>query len=254
MSFKEVLDFLLPQMDEPLQVGFLFVIVLMMGFTMVSAHLTARAHSWEKKWNSGTTDDHSDDLDIEHGSVTDLWHAVATAPEKLAEIMPGMLLVVGLLGTFLGLGLALNHASNILGQPNALSASGAASSMQDLMGLLQGLGTKFKTSTWGITGFVLLKIWSELTRFEEKRLIWVIGKVKTELEHRKKAQAVATDAAREALFCQINDAANKISYGFSEQTVALIANNKSLHREQTLLHQQDRYALPDTLVECLDPA
>ncbi len=238
MSSKEVLDFLLPQMDEPLQVGFLFVIVLMMGFTMVSAHLTARAHSWEKKWNSGTADDHSDDLDIEHGSVTDLWHAVATAPEKLAEIMPGMLLVVGLLGTFLGLGLALNHASHILGQPNALSASGAASSMQDLMGLLQGLGTKFKTSTWGITGFVLLKIWSELTRFEEKRLIWVIGKVKTELEHRKKAQAVAADAAREALFCQINDAANKISHGFSEQIVALIASNKSLHQKQTLLHQQ----------------
>lgn len=238
MSSKEVLDFLLPQVDEPLQVGFLFVIVLMMGFTIVSAHLTARAHSWEKKWNSGTADDHSDDLDIEHGSVTDLWHAVATAPEKLAEIMPGMLLVVGLLGTFLGLGLALNHASHILGQPNALSASGAASSMQDLMGLLQGLGTKFKTSTWGITGFVFLKIWSEFTRFEEKRLIWVIGKVKTELEQRKKAQFVAAEAAKEALFLQISDAANKISHGFSEQIVALIESNKSLHQEQTLLHQQ----------------
>jgi hypothetical protein len=45
MNSKAVLDFLLPQMDEPLQVVFLIVIVLMMGFTMISAHLTARANS-----------------------------------------------------------------------------------------------------------------------------------------------------------------------------------------------------------------
>lgn len=158
MNFHDVLDFLLPNFGDPLQVAFMIILLVMILATVVSAHKYAGPAAWEQKWNRGTPNDDSDDLDIEHGSVTDLWHAVATGPEKLAEVMPGLLLVVGLrLGTFLGLGLALNHASNILGQPDAMNASGAADSMKDLLGLLQGLGTKFKTSTWGISGFVLLK-------------------------------------------------------------------------------------------------
>jgi methyl-accepting chemotaxis protein len=238
MNPSEVISFLLPEFSDPLQVGFFALILLMMAFTIVSAHLRARPASWERKWNRGTPDDCSDDLDIEHGSVTDLWHAIATAPEKLAEIMPGMLLVVGLLGTFLGLGLALNHASSILGQANALSASGAANSMQDLLGLLQGLGTKFKTSTWGITGFVLLKIWSELTRFEEKRLTWVIAKVKSELEHRKKDQAAAEAAKQEVLYTQIRNAASSISQAIAEQTAQQMERDKASH--QHALHVLER--------------
>lgn len=230
MSPIEVLHFLLPDFSEILQLVFFAIIIAMMVFTAVSAHKTARPESWERKWNRGTPNDHSDDLDIEHGSVTDLWHAVATAPEKLAEIMPGMLLVVGLLGTFIGLGLALNHASNILGQANALSAGAAADSMQNLMGLLQGLGTKFKTSTWGILGFVLLKIWSELTRFEEKRLTWVIGKVKAELENRKQGQSAAASARQEALLTKIGDATNGIVGGMAQQIALLIQNQKVLQR------------------------
>lgn len=166
MITQEIVDFLLPDFADPIQVAFMCILLVMISSTIISTQLVAKPSSWEKKWNKGTPDDDSDDLDIEHGSVTDLWHAVATAPEKVADIMPGMLLVVGLLGTFLGLGMALNHASNILGQPDAMNASSAASSMHDLLGLLQGLGTKFKTSTWGICGFVLLKITSELTRFD----------------------------------------------------------------------------------------
>ena len=230
MNPSEILGFLLPQLNDPLQMVFLVIILLMMGVTIISAHRSAHPASWEKKWNRGTPDNSSDALDIEHGSVTDLWHAVATAPEKLAEIMPGMLLVVGLLGTFLGLGLALNHASNILGQADALSASGAANSMQDLLGLLQGLGTKFKTSTWGIAGFILLKIWSELTRFEEKRLTWVIGKVKVELESRKQEQSLAEVVKQKALFDQIDGASSKIVTGLAEQIAQLMESNKSLHQ------------------------
>lgn len=230
MNPSEVIDFLSPQWNDTLQVVFFAIILLMMGFTVISAHRTARPAFWESKWNRGTPDDHSDDLDIEHGSVTDLWHAIATAPEKLAEIMPGMLLVVGLLGTFLGLGLALNHASNILGQADALSSSGAANSMHDLVGLLQGLGTKFKTSTWGIAGFVLLKIWSELTRFEEKRLTWVIGRVKMELERRKKEKVDADKLKQDVLFTQISNAADHISTGFAKQVTLQLERDKASHQ------------------------
>lgn len=208
---SELIDFLLPKLDDFLQMLFLIAILVMMAYTTIGAHWAARPDSWERKWNRGKSNRDDNGLDIEHGSVTDLWHAVATSSEKLAEIMPGMLLVVGLLGTFLGLGLALNHASNILGQSNAV-----ADSMGDLLGLLRGLGTKFKTSTWGIIGFLLLKIWSEVTRFDEKRLVWVINKVKAELARRARERQDADNRRQQALFQQISNASAVIVRGISD--------------------------------------
>jgi hypothetical protein len=231
MTGGEVMAFILPQMDDPIQVAFLLIILVLMFGTMISAHLTARPSSWEKKWNGGTPDDSSDDLDIEHGSVNDLLHAVATVPEKIAEIMPGMLLVIGLLGTFLGLGLALNKASAILGQAQAMSAGAAADSLSHLMGLLQGLGTKFKTSTWGITGFIFLKVWIESTRFEEKRLTWVISKVKAELEMRKRQKIAEASNKREALHAEIAAVAAHVVAGLEEQIGKMLVLEQGQHKQ-----------------------
>lgn len=231
MKIDDILAFLAPQ-AEPLQLTFFLLLAGFALATIVATHRTARPASWERKWNRGTPDDASDDLDIEHGSVTDLWHAVATAPEKLADIMPGMLLVIGLLGTFLGLGMALNQASTILGHADLSDPRAASDSMQSLLGMLQGLGTKFKTSTWGILGFVVLKVWSEVTRFEEKRMTWVIGKVKVELEARKRAEGAARDAREQVLFGQIGGTAQTIVEGFATQVAALIAQGQAQHAEQ----------------------
>ena len=230
MNASEFFGFITPQ-NEPLQLGFFVLIVTMFFGTIISTWLNAKGASWEGNWNNGTPDDRSDDLDIDHGSVTDLWHAVATKSEKLAEVMPGLLLVVGLLGTFLGLGLALNHASNILGQSNALSATGAANSMADLMSMMQGLGTKFKTSTWGIAFFLLLKVWSSALSYEEKRLTWVIRKVKIELEHRKAQEQKAEVTKQQELFAQIHEAAEQIIKGFSQNFGKLSAHQKIQHEQ-----------------------
>lgn len=232
---SELMYFLLPKIDDPLQVGFLLIIIAMMAYTIVGVHCVARPASWERKWNRGVPDHGDDGLDIEHGSVTDLWHAVATSYEKLAEIMPGMLLVVGLLGTFLGLGMALDHASSILGQSNAV-----ADSMGDLLGLLKGLGTKFKTSTWGIMGFVLLKIWSEATRFEEKRLIWVIDKVKGELDRRARERRSANANAQHELFQQIALVSGRIVDGVSAAVGQASRNQQQILSEvnETLKRSQ----------------
>ncbi|MFM5209341.1 methyl-accepting chemotaxis protein [Aeromonas hydrophila] len=227
MITKEIVDFLLPDFADPIQVAFMCILLLMISSTIISTQLVAKPSSWEKKWNKGTPDDDSDDLDIEHGSVTDLWHAVATAPEKVADIMPGMLLVVGLLGTFLGLGMALNHASNILGQPDAMNASSAASSMHDLLGLLQGLGTKFKTSTWGICGFVLLKITSELTRFDEKRLAWVINKVKKQINQRKQHCFDTEERKQQQLFDQMQHITNGVADALTKNMALLLEKNNN---------------------------
>ncbi len=236
MNLTEFLNFIFPQL-ELLQMSFFALILAMFLGIIISTHLNANATSWEKIWHNNTPDDRSDDLDIDHGSVTDLWHAVATKSEKLTEIMPGMLLVVGLLGTFLGLGLALNHASHILGQSNALSASGTANNMQDLMSMMQGLGTKFKTSTWGITFFLLLKVWSSWFGFEEKRLAWVIRKVKDELELRKKQEEDLAASKQQALFAQINLASEQIVQSLS-QNFTQQSKNQEAQYAQTVQYMQ----------------
>jgi ABC-type transporter Mla subunit MlaD len=234
MTPQIILNFLLPQSADLLQWVFLTVIFLMLTATIVSTHRSAQVPSWEKNWNrNGGNYAASDSLGIEHGSVTDLWHAVATPPEKLAEAMPGMLLMVGLLGTFIGLGVALNHASEILGQSNALAAGNAANSMQDLLGLLQGLGTKFKTSTWGILGFIILKIWSETTRFDDKRLNWVILKVKVELEKRSEMKERKEEKHTQLLFNQMGSSSNLLINAITTQGLLQI-NAGKIHHEQSL--------------------
>ena len=228
MNASEFFSFITPQF-ELLQFSFFILILAMFFGAIITTHLNAKDASWERNWNNGTPDDYSDDLDVDHGSVTDLWHAVETKSEKLAEIMPSMLLVVGLLGTFLGLGLALNHASNILGQSNAISAVGASNNMQDLMSMMQGLGTKFKTSTWGITFFLLLKVWSSWLGFEEKRLSWVIRKVKFEIERRKVQEREKELNKQQSLLSQINKSADQIVQGFIKNLEKLSDSQKASH-------------------------
>lgn len=242
MILSDFVNFLLPDFADPIQIIFFIVMVALITLTISSAHFTASAGAWNKKWTGGASGKADDNLDIEHGSVMELSHAVATAPEKLADVMPGLLLIVGLLGTFLGLGLALNNASNILSQPDALNPGAAASSMQNLLDMLQGLGTKFKTSTWGIIGFILLKIWSEVTRFEEKRMTWVIRKVKQDLDTRKLETKNYEDEKLSRIVKAIAENSHKTSIVFEECMERLISSVVGLEntREQSETQRESK--------------
>ena len=77
MNTSEFFGFIAPQF-EALQLSFFILILAMFFDNIISKNLNAKNDSWGKNWNNGTPDDLSDDLDIDHGSVTDLWHAVAT--------------------------------------------------------------------------------------------------------------------------------------------------------------------------------
>lgn len=94
-------------------------------------------------------------------------------------MIPGIMLITGLFRTFIGLGIALNKASYIL--TNAQSGD-FNTLMNNLMQMMEGLGTKFKTSTWGIIGFLVYKTIIYLNGFEERRLRWVIIKMKKEFD------------------------------------------------------------------------
>ena len=240
MILSDFTNFLLPDFSDPIQLVFFSIMVLLTAGIVASTHYYAKDAQWTVKWTGGNhRSKASDSLDIEHGSVMDLSHAVATAPEKLADVMPGLLLIIGLLGTFLGLGLALNNASNILSQPDALNPGAAANSMQSLLGMLQGLGTKFKTSTWGIIGFILLKTWSEFARFEEKRLAWVIRKVKYDLEIKEQENKVYEEEKLSKVVQTISDSASKTILAF-EFSIEKLINVFSSQEKDRIAREQIR--------------
>jgi hypothetical protein len=79
--------------------------------SLITSQVFGQPANWEKNWRGGAR---INALDIEHGSIGELSHVVASGWERFASNMPGLLLIIGLLGTFLGLGLALDKASTIL--------------------------------------------------------------------------------------------------------------------------------------------
>ena len=176
---KDIVEFLTPG-QEPIQITFFSIITLGVALSILLVSFKANAKSWQRKWEGEALDASPTGLEVEHGSISELSQAVSTPAEKLASMMPGLLLIIGLLGTFLGLGLALDKASSIL-QSSGSSVGAMDDSMQNLMAMMQGLGTKFKTSTWGIIAFILLKVWESWSGFEERRLTWCINKMKGEL-------------------------------------------------------------------------
>lgn len=233
----EILSFLLPFHLSPFKLDalpsiFFFVIWGLFFFTIFRVYQTAKPENWEHNWYGGNKNNQSKKLDAEHGSVMEISEAVATPSEKLADIMPGMILIIGLLGTFLGLGLALDKASSILTGANALSNMDA--SMANLMQMLEGLGTKFKTSTWGLLAFILLKVILSKNGYEERRLRWSIEKVKSELDivRDQKLQEDRNNSNK------LIDCMQSIAMQF-EQTVAKNQSTNQEQLKQLTQHTQD---------------
>ena len=215
---SEIMSFLLPQ-PELLQMSFFAFIWSATILTALMVALQAKPKGWENKWRGGNLE--SSALQADHGSVHDLSETVSTTAEKIAGIMPGMLLVVGLLGTFLGLGMALDHASTILQKSGNASVGAMGGAMQDLTAMMQGLGTKFKTSTWGIMAFILLKVWDLLLGYESRRLAWCIGKVKEQLEQSRQQREAASKAHDVFLQNCMASAAKFLSGAMGKQADAL---------------------------------
>lgn len=190
MNFLEIISFFLPFQLNPFKVEilpivFFCIIWALFFYTYIRVVKYANKDNWEENWYGGQRDNKDNDLDIDHGSVLEISEAVATPAEKMADIMPGTILIVGLLGTFIGLGLALNHASTIL---SSADMNDMSNSMGQLMAMLEGLGAKFKTSTWGLLAFLLLKTLLGRNDYEHRRLRWTIEKVKKEIDTRNKQQ------------------------------------------------------------------
>lgn len=238
MNPIEIINFLIP--SDFFQWFFLGIVLLLTGTNIFFVKMKAVPSTWESNWHGHKPNDTSDDLDADHGSLNDLSQAVASTGEKLAEIMPGILLVIGLLGTFLGLGIALNKASNILHHTQS-SGMDMGQAVNNLMSMMEGLGSKFKTSTWGIISFLAFKAWAIKNGFNERRLRWCVQKMKEQIDNereieRKEKEAKA--ALEEERSQKIVDAIEKLCSVIGQE----ISSNRDVL-------EQNRQLLKDKLAE-----
>ncbi|HMW22163.1 MAG TPA: hypothetical protein PKC59_01915 [Burkholderiaceae bacterium] len=231
----EIIDFILPGFDA-IQIIFGTIIYGLLITTILFVRRSATAANWGHNWQGRTSNDTSDDIDAQHGSVTDLSHAVATKAEQLAEVMPGILLIIGLLGTFLGLGMALNNASSILS--NANQGGDMEHAMGDLMGMMQGLGTKFKTSTWGIMAFLMLKGWCAYDGFDERRLRWCIKRMKTEIDASKRITQETSEATNRKFLSALSSVGDQLYSGTQNLHTMLHAQLTAVH--SSIKHQLEK--------------
>ncbi|EJN09019.1 hypothetical protein, partial [Herbaspirillum sp. YR522] len=182
---KSPLSFFLPQLDgsafAALQIIFALLFVAAIVVIPVLVRGSARASHWQRRL---TATEGATDQALAHGTPEALSDAVATKPERWADMLPSLLLVLGLLGTFIGLGLALTEAAGMLGGADALGS---------LRPIMDALGSKFKISTWGIIAFLILRIWAMLFPYEQARLAWSAATIR-----QRAALAAARQAEEEA--------------------------------------------------------
>lgn len=222
MTFHEFFAFILPEFDV-IQMLFggtmLFLVLLTIGLLLWQAN----QRFWDRKWQGNALNNGADHLDVEHGSVNEISAAVASPAEKMADIMPGILLILGLLGTFLGLGIALNKASDILLDANS---AGMDNAMSNLMGMMEGLGTKFKTSTWGIMAYLILKTCAAGLGYDEKRLRWCAQQMKQVFDQSREQKRTEQNETQLQYLAALQGLNNRMQVE-SEATRQLLSNFSS---------------------------
>lgn len=207
MHHNALADFLLPWVipagsDEyqiAIRMGFASLIFGLTLLTTLLFLVNARESSWQRNWQGVARYGRvSPQLDIDHGSVNDISLAIRTRSEALASNVPGVLLVIGLLGTFVGLGLALSEASlaltAITGSTSPASAGSTTEMSAALGNMMRGLGYKFATSTWGIIGYLLLRGAAALHGFEDRRLRFAASMMREQLDAARRVRQSASRA------------------------------------------------------------
>lgn len=116
-------------------------------------------------------------------SVTELSTALRHPMwDHVIENAPSFALVLGLLGTFLGIGLAIQGAGNILAEmnSNATSATDMRQTIGNLSPMLAEIGLKFKSSAWGILVHIALRIAIPAFGIDEKRTQEILKQLETD--------------------------------------------------------------------------
>lgn len=243
---------------DGIQTVFLVIIILLSVGTAVWVKFSTKSHKgkpccWEIRWTNNTPTNTTDDLKAEYGSVQELSDAVALPSEKLAEVLPSMLLVVGLMGTFLGVGVALNDAADVLKD----SERPPMEMLQQMVSMLDGLGALFKSSIYGIIGFFLFTLWRNKWGTDEERFKWCVIQCNKELEG-KESEAERFQRAQKENTETIIAALNKVNESIGESIAdcikkslqtALVKGFESINDKLNEVNTNLCYTLETTVVE-----
>lgn len=165
---KSMWSFFLPQLDGSSFAVLQAVFALVFVAAVVAIPLLLRKHAHAAQWERRLAElEGADAQALAQATPEELSDAVATAPERWAGMLPGLLLMLGLLGTFIGIGVALNGVAGLLGTNAA----------RGLAPVMDALGANFKISTWGILAFLFLKVWAIAFPYEQARLAWSARRV-----------------------------------------------------------------------------
>lgn len=241
---------------EDIQIVFLVTIFLLSVGTAAWVKYSTRSRKgkpccWEIRWTNNTPTNTADDLKAEHGSVQELSDAVALPSEKLAEVLPNMLLVVGLLGTFLGIGVALHDVADVLSEPPSMET------LQKMVSMLNDLGAMFKSSIYGIIGFFLFTLWRNKWGTDEERFKWCVIQCNKELEG-KESEAERFQRAQKENTETIIAALNKVNESIGESIAdcikkslqtALVKGFESINDKLNEVNTNLCYTLETTVVE-----
>ena len=193
----------------------------------------AKDANWEDRWEAGTrgVGQEDDDFDIAHGSIFELSSAVATWPERCAEVLPSLLLVIGLLGTFLGVGFALDSASGVLGNKEG----DPSKLISDMLPMLEGMGALFKSSIYGIICFLVFSLIRNALGFEKRRLTWCIkhcyDEIKSEKDSRKKMVETLenmSESIGSSLELRLSRVFKEVTANFSQTFESLNSSNERI--------------------------
>lgn len=207
---------------DGIQAIFLFITAFLSVSTALWVHLTALPQNWDKVWTNYTPKKLDDDLSIEHGSVMELAEAVELPAEKVADSLPSMLLVIGLLGTFLGVGVALDSAADVLGNTNAKPEK----LLSDMLPMLDGLGALFKSSVYGIIFFFLFSLWRSKFGRVKERFNWCVVRCNMQINKNSAIASANTTRIVEA----VNSLAESVGKNIYDGLKAVVedAFNKGL--------------------------
>ncbi|MBP0600765.1 hypothetical protein J8I26_21830 [Herbaspirillum sp. LeCh32-8] len=195
---KSVWWFLLPQLDGSAFGALQLIFGLVFLAAIVAVPLLLRRAAHAGNWQQRLAALEGEGAAAVHATPEELSQAVATAPERWAEALPGLLLVFGLLGTFIGLGIALSDAAGLL--------NGRADAVASLNPIMDALGGKFRIASWGIVAFLFLKIWAIAFPTAQARLNWSANILRA-----RAAQAAEKEAAeRQQLIEALTQSGNAV--------------------------------------------
>lgn len=130
-----------PTHDDLLSILVFLCILALWTSALVAAVLSRRAHRHRAEAQRSAT-----------GTIEEFEARLFSTADKFAESAPALLIMVGLLGTFVGIAAAIGDAQAVLHSQG--SGPAVAVKLGDMMG---GIGLKFRSSAWGLIGFLTLR-------------------------------------------------------------------------------------------------